>query len=137
MIFTSVSSILPSARHNSTASLRKSVDMVCFSFSSNDTKRVFVCSVGLISFGPGGNVLLQPGKNLLMPELTVARLQDPVAFVGKVDEPRRHPLALETGEQLDAFADRDAEIEVVVDNEHGGLEFAKVGGQAMGRIFFV
>src|SRR5687768_8454142 len=79
----------------------------------------------------------QPTKHFAMPVLAVTRLQDPVPLVGEVDEARRHSLALQRREHLDAFADRRTKIEIVVDDEHRRLEFAEVAGEAVRRMLLV
>src|SRR5262245_65749884 len=80
-------------------------------------------------------VLLQPGEHLLVPELTVLRLEHPVALVREVDEPRGDLLSLQGGEQLVSLTDRAAEIEVVLDHEHWRLELAEVRRLLVRRVF--
>src|SRR5262249_6753500 len=72
-----------------------------------------------------------------VPELAVLRLEDPVSLIREVDEPRRHALALQRGEQLVPLADRHAEIEVVLDDQHRRLELAEVGGEPVRRVLLV
>src|SRR5262249_14966545 len=69
-------------------------------------------------------VFLQPREDFVVPVFAVFRLQNPVAFVGEVDELRRHVLALQGGEQLVALSNRATEIVVVVDNQHWRFVFA-------------
>src|SRR5262249_48128133 len=90
---------------------------------------------GPVSTAAGGDVFFQPGEDFLVPVFAVLRLEDPVALVGEVDEARRHALALERREELTPLADRDAEIEVVLDDEHRRFELAEIGGKAVRRVF--
>ena len=54
---------------------------------------------------------------------------------GKLMNLRRHPLPLQRREQLLALADRDAEVEVVVDDEHRRLELARLAASLCGECF--
>src|SRR5258705_10351565 len=61
--------------------------------------KAIVCQLTCyLSLRPRRHILLQPRKHLTVPELAVARLQHPVAFVGEVDETRFHPLAFQRRE---------------------------------------
>src|SRR5947209_15028259 len=68
------------------------------------------------------DVLLEPREDLAVPVAAVLRLEHPVALVGEIDHARRDAEALQGREQLDALADRDAVVAVVVDDEHRRLE---------------
>lgn len=69
-----------------------------------------------------------------MPVAAVGRFQDPVTFIGEVDEFAGNSEPLEGGEDLLSFADRDSEVEIVVDDEHWCFE---VGGEFVRGVFFV
>lgn len=70
----------------------------------------------------------EPSKDLVVPELAVGWLVHPVPLVREIDQLARNAPALERGEQLQTLADRDSEIEVVVDDQHRSL---KVLGESM------
>src|SRR5437879_1834337 len=61
------------------------------------------------------HMLLQPAEDFVVPVFAVARLQHPVAFVREVDEAGFDALALQRREELQALADGNAEVKVVVD----------------------
>src|SRR2546423_8612502 len=79
------------------------------------------------SLAPRGAVLREPGEDLLVPVLAVLGLEDPVPLVREVDQLRWHVLPLQGREQLQPLADRAAEVEVVLDQQHGRLVLAQVG----------
>src|SRR5262245_37505568 len=66
--------------------------------------------------------LIEPVEHGLVPKLAVLRLQNPVAFVGVVEQLRRHALALQGREELQPFADRHAVIHLAVNDKRRGLE---------------
>src|SRR5262249_54406111 len=66
-------------------------------------------------------VLLEPGEHLLVPELAVLRPEHPVPLVREVDEAGRHSLPLQGREELVPLADWAAEVEIVLNYEHGRL----------------
>src|SRR5688500_4198502 len=70
----------------------------------------------------------QPAEQLLVPELAVLRLQNPVPLVREVDEPARHLRPLQGLEQLVPLADRAAEVQVVVDDQHRRFVLPQVPG---------
>ena len=61
---------------------------------------------------PQLEILLNPRQHFLVPERAVLRLEDPVALVGKDDEPRGNALPLQRGEELEALRVGDAEVEL-------------------------
>src|SRR5687768_7493127 len=60
---------------------------------------------------------IEPIPNGREPQLRVLRLQDPVTFVREVEQLRRDAAALEGGEELQSFADRNAVIKLAVRHE--------------------
>src|SRR5207247_6010133 len=67
-------------------------------------------------------VPVDPVEYGLVPELTVLRLQDPMAFVGKIEELGRNSYPLQSGEQLHALCHRHPEVLFSMDDEHRRLE---------------
>ncbi len=61
-------------------------------------------------------VLIDPFVDGLVPELGVLRFEHPVAFVWKVEHLRWDVLPLERGEELEAFGDVEAVVELAVDD---------------------
>ena len=47
-----------------------------------------------------------------------------MAFVGKVEQLRRDAFPLQNGKEVEAFVDRDAEVQFVVDDQVWRLEIA-------------
>ena len=86
------------------------------------------------SAGAWRAVFPQPREDFVVPVAAVGRFQDPVAFVGKVDEFAGNPEPLQCGEDLLPLTYGNSKVEIIVDDEHGCFE---VGGEAMGRMFFV
>ncbi len=76
----------------------------------------------------GWTVLSQPREDLIMPVTTVGWFCDPVAFIRKVDELAGNSQSLQCRKQLMTFADRDSEVEIIMNDEHRGLE---VGRESM------
>src|SRR5215216_6361911 len=70
---------------------------------------------------PATGPLVDPREDLLMPQLGVLRLEDPVILVGEAQESARHALALERGERRDALGLDDAVVEAAVDDERRSL----------------
>src|SRR5271166_6924573 len=66
--------------------------------------------------------LIDPVVDRLVPELRVLRLHDPMAFVGKVEHLRRHAHGLQRGEELEAFADVEAIVELGMNHQRRRLE---------------
>jgi len=71
-------------------------------------------------------VYLDPFEDFVVPVAAVCGFVDPVAFIREVDELARDAQTLQGGEELLAFAHGDAEVEVIVDDEHRGFE---IGGE--------
>src|SRR5437879_6016233 len=72
------------------------------------TSAGFRCgTTGSEQFGPLEGlirqVLVEPGKHGLVPDLDVARLEHPVVLVRQVQEGARHPLALQFAVERDAL----------------------------------
>lgn len=86
---------------------------------------VAVCGLS----GHGRAVFTQPGEDFIVPVAAVGGFQDPVSFIGEVDEFAGDSESLKGGEDLLSFADGDSEVEVIMDDEHGGFE---IGCEAMG-----
>src|SRR5687767_4580654 len=65
-----------------------------------------------------------------MPQLRVLRFQNPVPFVREIDQAGWNDAALQRREELEAFTDRNAEIELAMSHECRCL---KVPGTTVGR----
>ena len=65
----------------------------------------------------GLQVFVDPVKDCVEPQVQVLGFQDPVALVGEDQELRVDAFSLHGGEELHAFADRDAEVLLAV-NDH-------------------
>ena len=72
-----------------------------------------------------------------MPILTVTRFQDPVPFVGKIDEAAANPKPLQCRENHHAFTDRHAEVQIIVNDQHGRAILGQVGREPMRGVFFI
>src|SRR5207302_6660124 len=73
-------------------------------------------------------VHVDPVEDGVVPEAAVARLQDPVAFVGEPEQARLDPAPLQRAEHAEALLDRDAEVELALDDQRRGLEVLDVRG---------
>ena len=82
---------------------------------------------------------LQPAVDFAIPEDGVLGFEDPVVFVGEIDEAAGDAQPLEGGVKLEALGDGDAVVEFAVDHEGGGLEVRGVGHRVLrvvgGRFF--
>src|SRR5207248_11142380 len=66
--------------------------------------------------------LIHPRVHRLVPELRILRLEYPVAFVWKIQHFRWDFLFLQRGEELEAFGDVEAEVELAVHDQSRRLE---------------
>lgn len=87
-----------------------------------------------VSAGSGWAVFPHPAEDFVVPVTAVGGFQYPVAFIREIDEFAGDTQPLQCCEHLLSFTDRDAEVEVVVDDQHGCFE---VGGEAVRRMLFV
>src|SRR6266851_9123533 len=70
-------------------------------------------------------VYSNPIEECFVPELAVQRLQNPVAFIRKYHQLRRHSLALERIEEFQRLRVRDAKILFTRDNQRRRFVFSK------------
>src|SRR5450631_233341 len=73
---------------------------------------------------------VDPFGDRLVPELRVLRLQNPVSLIRKVEHTTRNLEALQSGEELEAFANIEAVVELSVNDQCRSLE---VGSGECGR----
>lgn len=67
-------------------------------------------------------VLFQPGKDFIVPEAAVGWFEDPVPLIGEVDVFAGDTETLQGSKQLIALGDRNAKIEVIVNDQHWRFE---------------
>ena len=76
----------------------------------------------------GADEPVDPIRDGLPPELGVLRFQDPVSLVGEVEHAAGDVETLQGGEELEAFADIEAVIELAVDDQGWRFEVGRGGG---------
>src|ERR1700691_1449227 len=69
---------------------------------------------------------VHPGNHGVVPLNAVGRLQDPVIFVGEIQELARYAAALQGGEHRQALCLRNPIIETALNHQHGRLPLAHI-----------
>src|SRR5260370_35111412 len=69
-------------------------------------------------------------QNRLVPELTVSRLEDPMPFVRKPEEPGFDSTSLERGEHSQPLLGGDSKIQLALNHQSGRLEILGVAARA-------
>jgi hypothetical protein len=68
------------------------------------------------------SIILDPVKDRPMPHQTILPVQNPMALIREMQEPRRDTKRLEDVEKTQALSDGQTEIQIVVDDELGRAE---------------
>ncbi len=76
--------------------------------------------IGMLARRP--DVPVDPFVDGFVPELGVLRLDDPVSLVGEVEHAAGNLETLQGGEELEAFADIEAVVELAMDDEGWSFE---------------